>query len=519
MAVRLAPLPAPAVEERRTAVVDLGSNTFRLVVFRHSPDGQHQLVDEIREVVRLTADMDGDRLGDEALARARRTARLYAAFCRASHIDEVIAVATSAIREAGNRAEVVDAIAQEGLPVRVITAEEEARYAYLGVVNSTTMRDGLILDVGGGSAQLARLVNRDLRQTWSAPLGAVRMTNAFLGLGKPSRSDLKALRRHVEDALATVGWAHLDEGKLVGVGGSIRTLAAMAQKASGYPLSEVHGYTLRRSALEELIDDMAATAARQRQGLPGLKHDRADIMLAGALVVDTVLEHVGTDRMEVSAQGLREGVFFERLLADRERPVLEDVRRDSVLNIARIYRFEETHARHVAHLAVRLLEDMSAIGVDDGDEREHEVLWAAGILHDVGVLVDYNDHHKHSYYLVLNAGLPGFRHRELAMVALLVRHHRKASPNPDPLRQVLSRGGEARLLRMASCLRIAEQLERGRTQVVTDVRCRRDGDTVRIGVVADGDPSLAIWAARLEGPVFERAFGHRLEIAPAEGDG
>ncbi|MEW6582706.1 MAG: Ppx/GppA phosphatase family protein, partial [Actinomycetota bacterium] len=490
------------MDERRVAVVDLGSNTFRLVVFRHGPDGSHQLVDEIREVVRLSADQDGDRLGAEAVARARRTARLYAAFCRASHIDEVLAVATSAIREAANRDEVVQALRAEGLPVRVIAAEDEARYAYLGVVNSTTMRDGIILDVGGGSAQLARVVGRDLRQTWSAPLGAVRMTAAFLPNGKPSRSDLKALRRHVEDNLARVGWAHLDEGRLVGVGGSVRTLAAMAQKAVGYPLSEVHGYTLRRSALAELIEAMAELPARQRERLPGLKTDRADIMLAGALVVDSVMEHVGTDRMEVSAQGLREGVFFEWLLDGEDRPVIPDVRRAAVLNIARIYRYEEVHAHHVAHLATRILEELTALGLDDGDEREREVLWAAGVLHDVGVLVDYNDHHKHSYYLVLNAGLPGFLHRELAMIALLVRSHRKAPPTPDPLGPVLPRGGDARLLRLASCLRIAEQLERGRTQVVTDVRCTLDGDTVRLGVVSTGDPSLAIWAARLEGPVF-----------------
>jgi exopolyphosphatase / guanosine-5'-triphosphate,3'-diphosphate pyrophosphatase len=513
MATRLAPLPPPAADERRTAVVDLGSNTFRLVVFRHDPDGAFQLVDEIREVVRLSSGQVEGRLSDEAVARAARTARLYAAFCRASQIDHVVVAATSAIREASNRDEVLAAITAEGLPAKVISAEDEARYAYLGVVNSTTLRNGLMLDVGGGSAQVARVIDRGLRQTWSAPVGAVRMTEAFLADGSASRSATKALRRHVADLLSPAGWAHLDEGRLVGVGGTVRTLAAMAQKTSQYPLSEVHGFPLSRSALGELIDRLVALPADQRDRVPGLKRDRADIVLAGALVVDTVMNHVAADRLEVSAQGLREGLFYEQLLAPLNPPVMADVRQTSVLNVARIYRFEEAHSRHVAHLAVRILDEMGRLGLDAGDERDRELLWAAGILHDVGVLVDYNDHHKHSFYLVLNAGLPGFRHRELAMVALLVRSHRKASPSVDPLGPVLGSGGEARLIRLASCLRIAEQFERGRAQIVEDVRCSLEGGTVRMEVVSRGDSSLALWAAEREAGLFERAFGRRLELA------
>lgn len=499
--------------------MDLGSNTFRLVVFRHDPDGAFQLVDEIREVVRLSAGQVDGRLAPEAVVRAARTARLYAAFCRASDIERVVVVATSAIREATNADEVIAAIAAEGLPVRVISAEEEARYAYLGVVNSTTLRSGLILDVGGGSAQVARVVDRSLRQTWSAPVGAVRMTEAFLAGGSAARPAMKALRRHVVELLAPAGWAHLDEGRLVGVGGTVRTLAAMAQKASQYPLSEVHGFALGRPALRDLIDRMMELAPDQRERLPGLKRDRADIVLAGALVVDTIMDHIAADRLDVCAQGLREGLFYEHLLTPADPPVFPDVRQASVLNVARIYRFEETHARHVAFLAVRLLDELARLGVDAGDERDRELLWAAGILHDVGVLVDYNDHHKHSCYLVLNAGLPGFRHRELAMVALLVRSHRKAAPSVDPLGPVLGAGGEVRLLRLAACLRIAEQLERGRAQIVADVRCALQGDTVRMEVLSHGDPSLALWAAEREAGGFERAFGRRLELAQAGATG
>ena len=513
MSPRLAASPV-AAEESRIAVIDLGSNTFRLVVFRYRPGGPFHLVDEIRDTVRLSAGQRRGRLRREAIERGARTAGLYAAFCRAAGIDEVVAVATSAIRDAANQAEVLDALARQGLEARVLSAEEEARYAYVGAINATTLVDGLIVDVGGGSMQVARVAGRELRQSMSHPVGAVRMTEAFLADERPGRAALRALRRHLAEELAPHAWAHDQDGRMVGVGGSVRTLAAMAQKRAEYPLSEVHGYPLTRDAIGELIDEMAALPAGQRDRLPGLKSDRADIMLAGAVVIDAVMEHAGAERLEVCAHGLREGIFFERFLAPAKPPLVPDVRRSSVLNVAAAYRYDRQHCEQVAHLACMLLDQLARLGLHPGDERERGVLWAAGILHDVGVLVDYNDHHKHSYYLVLNAGLPGFRHRELALVALLVRSHRKAPPSVDPLGSVLGRGGEGLLLRLAACLRIAEQLERGRAQIVRELRCTLEDDAVRVDVVAEGDPSVAVWAAAQEGPTFETAFGRRLEIVP-----
>jgi exopolyphosphatase/guanosine-5'-triphosphate,3'-diphosphate pyrophosphatase len=230
-------------------------------------------------------------------------------------------------------------------------------------------------------------------------------------------------------------------------------------------------------------------------------------------VVDAVMERVGVERLEVCAQGLREGIFWERYLAPSDPPLLPDVRRASVLNVAGTYHYDRVHAEHVARLALGLYEELARLGLHDGDDREREWLWAAGMLHDVGVLVDYNDHHKHSFYLVLNAGLPGFAHRELAMIALLVRAHRKGTPSLEGLGAVLERGDERRLGRLTACLRVAEQLERGRAQLVHSVRAALDNGAVRVDVRAEGDARLAVWSAAQQTGVFERAFGRRLEVA------
>jgi exopolyphosphatase/guanosine-5'-triphosphate,3'-diphosphate pyrophosphatase len=515
MAHRVAGDPA-SPESRRLAVIDMGSNTFRLVVFRYRPGGPFQLVDEIREVVRLSARAGRTGLSGEAITRAGRASRLYAAFCRSAGLEDVVAVATSAVRDAANQTQVLKALTAGGeLPVRVLSEGEEAWYGYLGAVNSTTLRDGHVLDVGGGSLQVAKVVGRELDTAVSRPLGAVRMTERFLPGATASRSGKKGLRAHVTEQLAKMSSLGRHEGRLVGIGGTIRTLAAMALKASGNPISDPHGTVITAGELEELIKRMAAVPVAERASIPGLKQDRADITLAGAITVAAVMERAGADRLEVCSQGLREGVFYERFLAPADPPLVTDVRRHSVRNVAATYDYDRPHAEHVATLALGLYDELAALGLQQGDPLERELLWAAAILHDVGVQVDYNDHHKHSYYLVLNAGLPGYDHRELAMIALLVRAHRKGPPTPtlDGLDALLTKNDPARLGRLAACLRIAEQLERGRARGIRDLRVEALDGRARLVVHADGDPAVALWSAEQERPAFERAFGRRLEVA------
>lgn len=512
--------PAESLEgagaARRLAVIDLGSNTFRLVVFRYRTGASFQLVDEVREPVRLSAGSDERGIAVDALDRARHATRLYADFCRAAGIADVLVLATSAARDAPNRDEVLRALSADGaLTVSIISEEEEARYGYLGAVNSTTLSHGYVLDVGGGSLQVSRVRDRRLVAHASRPLGAVRMTERFLGGDQTSPADVAALRTHVAAELDAIGFFTRRGGRLVGLGGTIRTLGAMGQRREGYPLRTVHGYVLTRETIRLLIDEMAALPASQRSRIRGLKRDRADVTLGGALVVEAALDRAGADRLEICGQGLREGAFYEHFLAPADPPLIPDVRRQSVLNLAANLGYDRPHADHVARLSIALHTALARAGVHRPSGGDHELLWAAAMLHDVGVLVDYHDHQRHSHYLVLNAGLPGFRHRELALIALLVRGHRKALPEPGDLLPLLWPGDEALLDRLAACLRVAEQLERGRARGVTGLEVEDDGERTRLIVDAVDDPALAIWSASLEAPAFERAFDRRLVVEAA----
>jgi exopolyphosphatase/guanosine-5'-triphosphate,3'-diphosphate pyrophosphatase len=502
---------------RRLAVVDLGSNTFRLVVFTDDPGVWWRRTDEIYEPVRISAGMsESGRLQPGPMERALHTIEAYDHFCRASGLrpQEVQAVATSAIRDATNRDDfLARASAVSDLPVRVLAPEEEARYGYLAAVNSTTLADGAVLDLGGGSLQLIAVDDQRAGELGSWPLGAVRMTERFLPDKKASKKQLKALRAHVHDTLADATWLPAAGDRLVGIGGTVRNLAAALQHDAGLPSLGVQGFVTQREALGSLVSELADMTPAERSDVKGIKPERGDVILAGAAVIAAVLEFGEFPGVETTEAGLREGIFFEAHLAGQDPPVFADVRRASVRNLAGQYRADQPHVDHVARLALAMFDALAHQGVTDGDPQERELLWAAAMLHDIGMTVDYDDHHKHSRYLILNAGLPGFAPRELALIALMARYHRKGSPSFGDLEALMDPGDEDRLARGAALLRLAEQLERARDQLVREVHVGAEDGRVSLELVHDGDASVAQWAAERHVDLFEQAFGRRLEIS------
>jgi exopolyphosphatase / guanosine-5'-triphosphate,3'-diphosphate pyrophosphatase len=501
-----------------SAVVDLGSNSFRLVVFT-ARDGWWKRTDEIYEAVRIGEGLAATgELGERGMARAQATMEVFAHFCQASGLDpaEVDAVATSAIRDATNSPQFLER-AQEasGLRVRVLGGDQEARYGYLAAVNSSTLADGVMLDLGGGSMQLVHVAGRQAAELDSWRLGAVRMTERFLpGDGPAKPKQLRELSAHVARKLERAPWLSTSGSRIVGIGGTVRNLAAAAQRDLALPEFGVQGYVVTRAELDRLVEELAARPPAERAKVPGIKPSRADLILAGAVVVQSVLEVGGFEGLEVTEAGLREGVFFEHHNA-ANGGLFDDVRRASVVNLAAQYEMDpETspHTAHVARLALGLFDDLAAAGLHPGDALERELLWAAALLHDIGMTIDYDDHHKHSRYLVLNAGLPGFAQREVALIGQAVRYHRKGMPSLGPFAPIAVKGDAERLDRMATLLRLAEDLERSRDQLVREARVAVNGSAVHLELVAEGDDRVARWAAGREVDLFARAFDRQLAI-------
>ncbi len=509
---------------RQVAIADLGSNSWRLVVFSYGAGPWWKRSDELYETVRIGAGLAAaGRLSDAAMERGLETLGVFARFCRANRIDtpDVHVVATSAIRDAANGAAfLARARSETGLEIETLAARDEARYGYVAAVNTTTLRDGAVLDLGGGSLQLIAVRDRRATAMDSFPLGAVRITEEFLSEdpSRPARRKaLARVRARTREALAGAPWlADLRPRppRLVGLGGAARNLAAAAAHADGAIDLGVQGFVITRETLSGLVDTLAALPSDDRGTVPGIKPGRGDIILAAAVVLETVVELGGFEGIEVTEAGLREGVFLARTLLDPDEPLIDDVRVAAVRNLALQYESDMVHVEHVALLAMQMFDSLVAGGLIEPRPDERELLWSASMLHDVGMTISYDDHHKHSRYLIESAELPGFDPRERALIAQMTRYHRKGVPKLGAIEPLVGPQDEALLERCATILRLAEHLERGRDQSVSEARLHTNGDGVDLHLEAGGDLTLPRWSVERYGDdeAFERVFGRRLLI-------
>jgi exopolyphosphatase/guanosine-5'-triphosphate,3'-diphosphate pyrophosphatase len=314
----------------------------------------------------------------------------------------------------------------------------------------------------------------------------------------------KEIRRQIE--IVPKGKGKLP---LSGLGGTIRNLATVEAERMDYPLETLHGFSLTKKELQKTIRELKRLPLAKRERIEGLNPDRADIILAGAIVVREVMERLGVKEMQVSESGLREGLFYERFLSDQAEPIIPDIREFGVLNLDRNYDTDQSHAEQVRHLAFRLFDQTT--GLHGYGPKERDLLGAAALLHDLGMVIGYANHHKHSQTLIEHNGLPGYKPHEAALIALLTRFHRKGKPDVSDYPDLLDSGDGKRLTCLSALLRTAEYLERGRNSVVADVRVMWDETTLRLSLVSETSPAVEIWAAeRNATPLLETVFNLRV---------
>ncbi|NJP05124.1 MAG: exopolyphosphatase [Chloroflexaceae bacterium] len=501
------------MSDQQAAIIDLGSNTTRMIVMAYQLRHHFRLTGEISETVRLAEGVRDDGvLQATPMHRALEALKMFHTLCQSSQIDHVIAVATSALREASNQASFLYALKREiGLDMRVLSGEEEAYYGYLGVINSLPMTDGFVIDIGGGSTEVTQVADRSFVQGISQQMGAVRLKERFVQSDPISAKELDTLERAVEEAFAELDWLHTGPRQtLVGLGGTIRALARIDHKRRNYPIERIHGYVLTRRSLENIVHTLAVSTQREREAIPGLNRDRADVILAGAVVLRQLMRQGKFAEIMISGQGLREGVFYEHFLRHEPRPLFADVRAFSVRNLAYQCQFDEAHANRVCELSLSLFDQLAALhGFGDW---ERELLSHAAILHDIGKHINFYDHHKHSEFLVVNSPLQGFTHREIALIALLTRLHRKGDISKREYQGVLQRSDVERVQKLGSLLRIAEYLERSKGQLVHSLQVQIQPDFVRIQIEATGDVSVEIWDANRRSELFRKAFDRDITI-------
>jgi len=439
----------PPARLTRLGVIDLGSNTGRLILCLRQVHGIPLIVDEAQVSLRLAEGLQqSGAIGRPAIDRALVALRAFRVAAERFGVERLLAVGTSALRDAANGAEVAAELQREsGVPIAVLSGEQEAFYGYLAAANSLPVYDGLVFDLGGGSLELSFVRGHALERAVSLPLGALRLHERFLRGDPPAPGEAAALRQHVESALREAGVRKLATGEtLAGAGGTIRALAKLVRKASGAPSLRLHGYAIDASRQRDLARLLAGQTAQQRRRVAGLAPERAEIVAAGALIVQGVLQATGARSLLVCGQGLREGLAYEAFRVHHRSPVIRDVRRAGIEAFRERYVTgalrDFTHesldpldeagraaplyaglrgphpSDGVEPLALRLLEKLAPVASVSAAERD--LLSAAAALCDAGRAISLYRWPEHAFYLLTNGDLNGYTQREAVQIGQLI---------------------------------------------------------------------------------------------------
>lgn len=504
---------------RLLAAVDLGSNSFRLLIGRvadTSGGSQVYPLDSLKETVRLASGLNREkRLDAESQQRALIALERFGERLRSFAPDQVRAVATNTLRVAKNAREFLgSAEIALGFPIEVIAGREEARLIYSGVSHTYPMQAGemLVVDIGGGSTEF--IVGDSDRAYFlhSVRLGSLRLYEEYLRDESAGALGYKALEKHVRALLAPVAHQLADYrfDTLIGTSGTVLGLAALDAADSGLPSQRAHGYVLRLERLRALQRTMSRLSPAERRKMPGMNPRRSDIIVAGNAIVIAALEALGRDQLVVSERALREGIvvdYLERNLAVARKLGDERTRRlDAAHALARRFGRMDVHENHVAGLALQLFDQLREVHRFEPAERD--VLFAAALVHDVGMAISPSAHHKHSAYIVRNGGLPGWRAEEVDLIAALVRYHRKSLPKPThPEWADASPATRLRIEGLGGILRLADGLDRRHLGVVSSLTVAVRLPQIAITLAAAQDVTSELGGARFKSDLFERAFG------------
>jgi exopolyphosphatase / guanosine-5'-triphosphate,3'-diphosphate pyrophosphatase len=522
----------PVQQHRIIAAIDMGTNSLHMVVVKIDPTlPAFSIISREKETVRL-----GDRnlttgeLKPEVMAKAIATLRRFQEAAKIANAETLIAVATSAVREAPNGKDFLHQIETElGLSVDLISGQEEARRIYLGVLSGMEFHNQphLIIDIGGGSTELILGDSQEPRTLTSTKVGAVRLTSELITTDPISHIEFQYLQayargmleRSVEEVLANLKFG--ESPRLIGTSGTIETIAMIhAREKLGTVPSTLNGYQFTLTDLREWVNRLRRMTNAERSTIPGMPEKRSEVILAGAIILQEAMTLLGVQSLTACSRALREGVIVDWMLSnglieDRLR-FQSSIRQRSVLKQASKYQVNLAYSDRVATFALSLFDQTQGL-LHHWGSNERRLLWAAAILHNCGHHISHSSHHKHSYYLIRNSELLGYNETEIEIIANLARYHRKSPPKKkhDNFRNLLSKEHRQVVCQLSSILRLAVALDRRQIGAVSGIKCDYYPHFQQFNLLIypsrpDDDCDLELWSLDFKKGVFEAEFGVKL---------
>ncbi|MCC6660702.1 MAG: CHAD domain-containing protein [Phycisphaerales bacterium] len=516
------PVPRPRLSvSGRLAAIDVGTNSIRLMVAEARGPAAYRVLDDEKEMTRLGSGLGRTgAISDASLARTVDAVDRFRRIAEGYRVDALRIVGTSACREASNTADLAASIrARTGIDLEVISEEEEGRLAFQSAAHSFDLRDlsAAVIDIGGGSTEVVLSTAGAIERMHSLRLGALRTTERHGGPRRARGREYEVMRRHVSKTIRRgLKKPGITPQLVIGTGGTFTTLAAILRHRRFGPGGPslwdraIPGHEIKRSELRHVLDWLRSLPESDLARVPGLPPERADIIVAGLTIAERLLKRLGANAVHVHDRGIRDGIVLglaARLFegeADGPDPITV------VRRFAEACRYEAAHSEHVTRLALSIHDQLAAaLGTDEPwtAAPARRLLEAAGVLHDIGYLVNYSGHHRHGYHLIVHSDLSGLTRRELEIVANLALYHRRAEPSVEhPNFASLSAPDRDLVRRLAAILRIADGLDRTHTQQVQTVSLSLSGATVRLLACADADVSTDLWGAQRKSGLFRKAF-------------
>jgi exopolyphosphatase/guanosine-5'-triphosphate,3'-diphosphate pyrophosphatase len=498
-----------------TGIIDIGSNTVRLAVYRMAEDRSYRIIDQGRWPARLSQRLtpDGD-LPDEAVNELSEVLLHYLSICHMHGASRIRAVATAAIRAAVNREEIIRRLKRTtGLDIEILPGQEEARLGSLGMLGTLSLSDGFIVDIGGGSTEITLLKNRHRLHSVSFPIGSVNTAARYrLEEGPVDSSVLHDIQENMRQFLNSEPWiSHHPGMPLIGLGGSVRAFAKLRQRQTDYPFPLLHGYEQTEDELSSELHQLAEIPVSKRRKLPGLSKDRADVIVPGMAILRSIMRECGSDRLVVCGAGLRDGLFFETCLPGMEAKTADQVLVDSIRNLHALYpTTPREHLEQVRLMALSLYDRLAAHCEFPSNAR----VWldAAAMLFRIGAVIDLNDVEDHTFYMLVHTHWNGLPHREILLTAAIAsfKGMNQLRRKLSPYRSMLHDGDVDTAAHLGSLLQLAAALDRSQSQAIRSLQVDVGGSKLRLKALTEQPLSVEQVEVEALAKDFKKIWG----IAP-----
>ena len=509
----------------RIAAIDIGTNSVHMIVIQVRPDLSFEIVDREKEMVRLgSGGLGGRALTEGSMMAALQALSKFKRLAESHDVDEIVAAATSAVREADNGREFLTTIRQRtGVRVKVISGTEEARFIHRAAVYGVDVSDSraAVIDIGGGSVEFTLGTAKQIQVAESAKIGVIRLTEQFVRADPIERRDERRMVKHIAEAIEETVEQIVTRGfdRVIGTSGTILSVGGLAVgETLAVGSDDLRNRRISAKQFRNLRRELTALPLAERLRIPGLDPRRADLAVAGSILLDTILKRMGAKELTLCDLALREGLALDYIRRNQAHIAkvkkYPDVRRRSAIELAERCNYSPEHARQVTRMALTLFDQTTtAHGLGP---REREWLEYGALLHDIGVHISYARHHRHSYYLIKNGDLRGFEPEEVEVIALVARYHRRVPPKRAHEGYGQLPAGLRRTVKVLSAmLRVAEGLDRSHQQSVGALQVLAGGQDFLLRLTPTGDTELELWAAQRSVAPLEAALGRivRFEVS------